>query len=233
METLKAIDYKGYKISIVADPDLDLENPRSWDNIGTFVYWHNRYVLGDKDGKDYGNPEDFLAEIAGIDLDNPRYENITLSELFAKAQKKNVILPVYLYDHSGLRLSTGNFKAFDPQGWDSGQVGFIYCTNEKARSEYGRVYRKMTEKYLHGEIETMDQFVSGEVYGYIVTDENDENIDSCYGFFGDDFNNNGLMGYAKPAIDHHIATLRKKRQEQVKVWIKNHVPLEIRAGATC
>ena len=38
------------------------------------------------------------------------------------------ILPLYLYDHSGLSMNTSGFSC----PWDSGQVGWIYCNNEKA-----------------------------------------------------------------------------------------------------
>ena len=43
------------------------------------------------------------------------------------------ILPLYLYDHSGLAMSTGSFvgRAHHAE-WDSGQVGFIYMDKETA-----------------------------------------------------------------------------------------------------
>ena len=45
-----------------------------------------------------------------------------------------VILPLYLFDHSGISISTGSFH--DP--WDSGQVGFIYASKEKAKEGWGQ-----------------------------------------------------------------------------------------------
>lgn len=41
------------------------------------------------------------------------------------------ILPLYLFDHSGLTISTSDFN--DP--WDSGQVGYIYLDKETAMKE--------------------------------------------------------------------------------------------------
>ncbi len=46
------------------------------------------------------------------------------------------ILPLYLYDHSGLAMSTGSFigRAHHAE-WDSGQVGYVYMTKETAMKE--------------------------------------------------------------------------------------------------
>src|SRR5579864_4230829 len=92
-------------------PDEDAENPRDWDNLGTMICFHRRYQLGDKhtfqtpadfdEWRNKENPEDYLA----------------------------IILPLYLLDHSGLRMSVSSFH----DHWDSGQVGWIYVTKEKVK----------------------------------------------------------------------------------------------------
>ena len=101
-------------------------------------------------------------------------------------------MPLYLYDHSGITIATTPFSC----SWDSGKIGFIYITKEKARKEYG--WKVMTKKrveqienYLQGEVETYDQFLRGEVYRYEVY-EGEEMIDSCGGFFGSDHKESGL-----------------------------------------
>ena len=114
-----------------------------------------------------------------------------------------VILPLYLYDHSGITMSTGSFSC----PWDSGQVGFIYCPLKKALNEWGtkgqehlgwdgpanftlapdgskRTLREATTLYLTGEVEEYDQYLTGQVYGYVVEAEDGEE-DSCWGFFGE------------------------------------------------
>ena len=47
-----------------------------------------------------------------------------------ETKEKSVL---YLYDHSGITMSTGSFC----DSWDSGQVGFIYVTKEDIEKEYG------------------------------------------------------------------------------------------------
>lgn len=55
------------------------------------------------------------------------------SELIGLCKDKVAILPLYLYDHSGLAMSTNDFG----DRWDSGCVGFIYMDKNTAMKELG------------------------------------------------------------------------------------------------
>ena len=173
-----------YLIEIIQDNDP--ESPREWDNMGTMVCFHPDYVLGDKHDykkRDYSSWAELLEAII-------KNENVA------------VILPLYLYDHSGITISTSPFSC----PWDSGQVGFIFVTKETVRKELNvkRVTRTIQDnvsKVLIGEVETYDQFLTGDVYGYRITDtETDEELDSCWGFYGQDC----CMTEAKEIVDYHI-----------------------------
>lgn len=206
-EPVEIIEYKGYSIKIYHDDSA--ESTREWDNIGTMVCWHRRYNLGDK--HTFSDPEEFLE--------------------WAKTQKGILILRLYLYDHSGISMSTGSFigKAQHAE-WDSGQVGFIYVTKEKIIEEYGKGKKAIAkaEKYLEGEVEIYDQYLRGNVYGFNVEHENGY-TDSCWGFYGSDFEKNGLLNdHARPSIDCEIGERWKKRVAQLKEFIRHHVPLEKR-----
>lgn len=173
-----------YTISVQNDPDS--ESPREWDNLGTMVYWHRNYTLGDVDGRsEYSDPDMFWYDLAGIeDTDSD------LDKAMEIARKKNVILPLYLYDHSGITIRTSGFSC----QWDSGQVGYIYVSYEQIRKEYDckRVSAKMRERiarYLEGEVKTFDQFITNDVYGFDIerNDDGEEvHIDACWGFYGYD-----------------------------------------------
>jgi hypothetical protein len=147
------------------------ENPRNWDNMGTMVCFHRRYDLGDEHNYDH-NDYSGWGEMEGAIIKN---------------EKTAVILPLYLYDHSGITISTSPFSC----QWDSGQIGFIFISKEKLKKEYGvkRVTNdliKKAEKCLLGEVETYDQYLTGEVYGYRVIDEEGNEVDSCWGYYGDE-----------------------------------------------
>ena len=150
----------GYKVVVSIDPDP--QSPREWDNIGTVVI-RNRsgYAFAD--------------------------ETADMHELQALENDKNYIaLPIYLYDHSGITINTTGFTC----RWDSGQVGVIYCTKEAAVKEFGNKVctakvRDKALKSLKGEVELLDQYIRGEVYGFEVFDPSGEVVDSCWGFYGD------------------------------------------------
>ena len=171
------------RLKVVHDSNAD--SPRSWDNLGKMICFHNRYDLGDNhnyNADDYSGWEEMKKAI--IKEENPA-----------------VILPLYMYDHSGISISTSPFSC----SWDSGQIGFVLVSKKQALEEYGgvRVSSKTKvkiESIIQAEVETYTQYVEGEVYGFQIVDEDDNHIDSCYGFYGRDFVTNGMLDY----IDHNL-----------------------------
>ncbi len=99
-----------------------------------------------------------------------------------------VILPLYLYDHSALAISTGSFVGHAVHAeWDSGQVGYIYASREMIAASFGNTSAESVEKaekLLTGEVESYDRYLRGECYGYRLFKDGEE-IDACWGFFGD------------------------------------------------
>lgn len=217
--------------------DEHAENPREWENLAVMVCWHRRYNLGDKHY--FKDPDDFKKKVK---------------------EKDNIILPLYLYDHSGITISTSPFGC----QWDSGQVGFIYCSkkrflketgytkdelfntdkhrmpvtgervrlkghDDKSHDGFGKVlfvtddaivvdfdynktpsFRKegqvITAKLadveevlankavqmLQAEVKVYDYYLTNAVYGYVIEKDGDE-TDSCWGFYGDNFKENGIL----------------------------------------
>lgn len=158
--------------------DTDASSPREFENVGVMACWHRRYNLGDVQPKE--SPEEWLK---------------------ANAPKGSIILPLYLYDHSGISMSTGSFGDM----WDSGQVGWIVATPAKMREHTGKKrltakLRADVEKWLKQEVKTYDDFLTGNVWGYTIESvkdcescghktKGDDEIpvdDSCWGFYGDD-----------------------------------------------
>lgn len=169
--------YQGHRIKI--HHDIDPQSPREWRTFGTIICWHRNYRLGDDHG--FADARDFLVGLAGCS-DETDLSNERLLEL---AQLKAVILPVYLYDHSGLAMNTVGFYC----PWDSGQVGFVYARLEDVRKEFdvSRVtkrVRQRAEELLRAEIAIYHDYLNGNVYGFTVEQDGEE-IDACWGFFGD------------------------------------------------
>jgi len=221
---IKQIEYRGFNINIEADNPID--SPRDWDNLGAIVCWHSRYNIGDK--HDYISPSDFIYDLmieCNLETDklNDDFDTELTSEEFIekyldKLYNKCIILPIYLYDHSGITINTCGFSC----PWDSGQIGWIYVTHEKVKQEFGwkivsKKRREKIEKYLTGEVETYDQFLTGDVYGYTIepkdTNKEIECNGSCWGFYGCDYEESGLLEYAKSDINY---TIRQYKEQVIK-----------------
>lgn len=156
------------------------ENPRHiQDHESKMICFHSRYNIGDENNDykldDYSSWEELYNDI--VRKENPA-----------------VILPIYMYDHSGITISTTPFSC----RWDSGQIGFIYMTCEDVRERLGvkRVSPKMRDRvtnWLLSEVEEFNQYLRGDVYSFTTTNvEDDEVIDSCSGFYGSNFWTNGM-----------------------------------------
>ena len=185
MDAIETKTIGKYKIEIISDDDPC--DPRGDDNLGTMVCFHRGYNLGDDHS-----------------FDDPAALNQYLKSV---KRKMGVILPLYLYDHSGITMNTTGFTCH----FDSGQVGVIYITKEKMREEYSyqRVSKKLIARvtqYLIGEVETYDQYLTGDVYGFRITNiDTDEEVDSCWGFYGSDYcmeEAEGIVNY-RLGVDKH------------------------------
>ena len=176
-ETINKKRIENYLIEIF--PEDSPESPREWDNLGTMICFHKRRNLGDDhdyEHHDYSGWEEMKKAII-------KNENV------------GVILPLYLYDHSGITISTSPFSC----PWDSGQIGYIIISKEKMLKEYGGkiVTKKLKERvteYLISEVETYNQYLRGDVYGYRISKvatceqghEHIEKLNTCWGYFGED-----------------------------------------------
>jgi len=203
MEPLETIKYKNCLINIYADEQP--ESPRDWDNFGNMFCKHNDYKLGD----------DFT-----IDTDDCEDWEDVAKEL-KKQCNAEILIPLYLYDHSGITMNTTGFSC----GWDSGQVGWIYCTKEDRKKE-GLTPTK-ARKLMVSEVKDYDYYITGNVYGFEAKDSKGEFIDSCWGFLGD-LEKSGLMDTAKDNIDYYLKKQNEKKTKKLKALIKNKVNINNR-----
>ncbi len=173
-------------------PDTEPLNPREdGETYGIMACAHKKYNFSDEG-----------AEISTSDFTTwDEVERYLIKECGAI-----VILPLWLYDHSGISISTRSFygRAHHAQ-WDSGRVGFIYATRKSI--EFGQEWKYLTkerrakiEEYLRMEIDIYDQYLTGDVYGYSVAVDG-EVVDSCYGFFGLEFAKEEAIVSAKHCIE--------------------------------
>lgn len=189
-EPVEIKDIQNYRIKIFNDESP--ESPRtSMDNLGKMVCFSKNYNLGDKHDYNFFDYSSWEEQRKAIE----------------KNEDVCVILPIYLYDHSGITISTSPFSC----RWDSSQKGWIFVSKKKVREEYGvkKITQKVIEKVtkvLEGEVETYDQYLTGDIYGYEVYEvtkcehghEHETFKGSCWGFYGQEVcmsEAEGIVGY--------------------------------------
>jgi len=191
MHEAEKFQHNGFTVTIYYDPDpLD---PRENDNLSVLACWHRRERLGDE-------------QIEGMSAKE------VIKRVRDSGDKILALLPLYLYQHSGMTMRCAPFSC----PWDSGQVGWGYVTRSGAekmgcvgvhhkRLDDGTVVEDGTwdkarlEDAIRSEVEEYDNFLTGQCYGYEVTDEDGDHIDSSWGFVGDlDY----VRKEAKSAAEH-------------------------------
>lgn len=178
IETYKISETKELRIFL----DDTAESPRTmWDNQTTMVCFHNNYNLGDKHdyNKDSFDSWDELREQIENDY------NVL------------AIQPLYLYDHGGITISTSPYGC----RWDSGQVGWIFIHNDHEES-LAELFEDRLNAIIESDVKVYDQYLQGEVYGFELIErhnclacghDHEESVDSCWGFYGDDIKENGIL----------------------------------------
>lgn len=233
--------------------DTDPLNPREEnDNFGTMTCFHSRYNLGDK--SDSKTPNELWRELLGDDYErideetdaelsdwfeqNPnakignkehkdKQREVTQkfkSQIEALLAERYAILPLFLYDHSGITMSTssGMFRACDSGGWDWGVVGWIYVSKEKVLENWSvkgwddpvhyshdnttKTARERAIEILVGEVEEYDHHLTGECFGVCVeTFDKEGNLiedDACWGFLGADYAKESLAEQVESTVKH-------------------------------
>lgn len=213
----KMKDNEGVEYTLTVEQDDIAEDPRELDNLCIMVCWHRHYSLGDK--HNFDNPDEFMQHLY-LDVTGKHWcddhESDDWQDVYKELKETNLVLikPINMYDHGGITVSTSNSYPYNDR-WDAGCLGFIYVTKKTIFEECGNIteenWRDRADEYLEGEMKTYDQYLRGDVYGFTLTKtvveqekcphcdevireyETEEEVDSCWGFYGDCLEENGLL----------------------------------------
>jgi hypothetical protein len=182
--------YKGYTIKISQDEDA--ENPSEFNtDVGITYMAGSRYILGTEPVTD---PAQWRVD-----------KRLELKQEDPRTRLDEVMIeyPVYAYIHGGVALALSPFSC----PWDSCQSGVIYISRKKAKEMFRKRgmseedFQARVKEFLEGYLRTFNQYISGEVYEYIIEDEDGEVVGGCCGFYGVDHEESGLMESARSEVD--------------------------------
>jgi len=163
------ITKKGWELEIKTDDTA--ENPLNSEDFG--IYWalfHKRYNL-------YNNTELHYGDYSGWNQ---------LIEAIEDKYQPQIILPIYMYDHSGLALSLSDFR----DHWDSNQIGYVFIKEGTSQKEFDGEEKKFLD-YIESALNTYEDYLNGKVF-YFELFKDGTLLDSCGGFYGTSFEENGL-----------------------------------------
>ncbi len=144
------------------------------------------------------------------------------------------MLPISMYEHSGISIWLGSTDGHPDARWDCSSIGFAYVEKSTAEKEMPQRiltdeqkndWKKWAYAMMGAEMKTYDQFVSGEVYGYIIEDEDgeeasDELLCGCWGYYGDQ-GKKDMIEEAKGEIDSYLEKKTKTRENNINAIITN------------
>ncbi len=144
------VSIKGGRINI--DNDIFSLSPRDREfsdgNLSIMLCAHKKYNLGDSQ----------------IDIDN--FNSWKEVYTYIKEDLGGIyIAPLYLYDHSGLSISIGEFGIADNvAAWDSGCIGYIYTTDELIKELAVENTEESIYNNYKAEIDNCNAYINGETY---------------------------------------------------------------------
>ena len=214
----KMKDSEGVEYALEIKTDDCPESPRDWDNLCTMVCWHRHYNIGDK--HDFDDVDELLERLCYEILykEDEEIYGLHWQDKLKMLDESNLILikPINMYDHSGITVSTSSGYPYNDR-WDAGCVGFIYVTKKKIFEECLDIteenWKERADQCLEGEMQTYDDYLKGDVYGYELTKkvtvqdtcphcgevireyEDEVEDDSCWGFYGDCLEENGILDH--------------------------------------
>lgn len=187
----------GYTYRLFIETDEDAESPREWDNVSTIITWADRY--SSPDVSEYSLPVNGGSDIEDVwDVLKP-YRPSNAAFEGEKGEWEEVCANlIHRYDaYLILPLCHNELGLSETYGYAN---GYAFITRETILREWGKknskiVTKSMREsalKCLRSEISTYNDWVNGDVYGYVIDrlapdqeeHENGEDIDSCWGFYG-------------------------------------------------
>ena len=194
---INTIEKAGFTLEIGYDEFPS--NPRDWDSeFSTMLCGHRRYDLGDEQLQgNYNSMKEevqrwivstywkefdaFVAQRENTEelkeLQEWNYEESDSCNIVEEFITSNfVILPVYMYEHSGIALSTNKFNC----SWDSGTLGVI-LTKITPQSCLESV-----RKDLASQVKGYSSYVNGDVFEWAIRDSEGNFVDSRGGYLDDE-----------------------------------------------
>lgn len=171
---MKTINVTVTKPKLVIEYDGDCESPRTWSNIGYFLTFERNYKSPD-DNKDFK----WIKELATDE--NVKCVADHIQEIEKNWDSKEYGKIVYIEAVTRFEHGVVQYKLGDLSGWDYSTCGF-YIVTDKSQQELGTPDDKI-EYVIQDELDCYNKWRNGEVFLFVLYNNDGEVKDSCSGFY--------------------------------------------------
>lgn len=139
----------------------------------------------------------------------------TFESVAADHRKTHHIFGLEAYIHSDVSLSLAGEGKFTDRDFDVSQIGAVFVSKQ----EFGG--KAEARKVAEGLVSTWNEYLSGDVYGYVVTKANacktcghdePEQVGSCWGFYGS--YEDGALAEARSFVDAEAKGAKKPKKSK-------------------
>lgn len=175
---MKTITYK----KTVTKPILEItydgcaDSPREWSSLGYFITAERNYNSPDKEASLEYAVKTMGESANSCDEHMELIKEYLASDETSFSEEVIYIVPVSKFEHSGVIYRRG-----EEHGWDSGVCGFYIVTKESAE-RLGTPSDRF-QKVIDEELKVYTQYANGDVYAFVLFDEEGKVKDSCGGFY--------------------------------------------------
>lgn len=149
------------KLSYRIEQDTNATSPSDWEDKSLFlVAKHRDFYVPEPDQKR-------IPESANEVVDNWK--------------RTHWVFPLEAYIHSGIVLALSGEGNFPDRNWDVSQLGFVFASKKEWRLS------KSARKAALSKVSEWNQYLSGDVWGIVIEDDEGNEVDSCWGFYGREY----------------------------------------------
>jgi hypothetical protein len=155
--------------------DTNPQSPEDWGDNNLFLVGYHRSFTVNSSLK-------ISQELAQAIANKGKYEDGSINDEAMQYVKNYHIFELEAYIHSGVSLALSREGNFPDRQWDVSLLGLVFVSKKEWKT------RPKAREAALGLISTWNQYMSGDVYGCIKEEynQNKEQIkeDSCWGFYG-------------------------------------------------
>ena len=198
---IESLDYKNYKINVYQDTNYDCHIDTTDPGLFLTAY-HRDFEV---------NPKELITKAECVALATGGDDD--LKTRCKELMKQYYYFGLEAYIHSGVRLALAYEGNFVDRNWDVSQLGMVFASKKEFKT------RADAKKAALGLIETWNDDLNGNVYGYIIENKNGEEFGGCWGFCGD-YQKNGLIESAEVEVRDDIITVEAEEKAKINNYNK-------------